>query len=413
MTDGSATQEFSPAFSLGETREESKTLPPVWKDSEWLRLEVTAATLHFVERERAVWFPKLGIFFPVTATTPVIKGTGSRLVVQRETVRSVRFEKCSELVAFQRQQFPTIVELPELVDKVHSKLSQKQKTQISSKELRANVLGLISDVRRDVLRSGCSRLLPGLGTLYALHNRQGDHEVDWFAGADIFLIDGYQRTLRIDPPVFLERPVLRDAFEIFEAAYGARLSEESLTLGGADGRSVTLATFHLPHPEKPRTLIVTDGLRSCAGQRAELVLEVEDEQGVIWARTLLRTLCKADGGTLIASLSRGTILELPAVLRPSLPAGARRDATSVESLAVVPYPRSAESHRTEQETFTYRLCLGITRDEAQFAEHTALATLLSVLERRGFCPTTKLVRQSVLRRSSFESEPTTASPRRT
>jgi hypothetical protein len=393
--------------SVGHTGVVYTDLPSV-ADDEWLRLELTAATLHFIERNRAVWFPTLGIFFPEVKTAAVIRHLGSRLVVQKETTRTANFEKCSELVAYQRERFPTVVELPELAERVFSKASETTRNQLSHRHVRGRLQSLISAVRRDVLNRGSSTLLPGLGTLYALHNRQGETEGDWYAGADLFIVDRYSRTLHVEPPTFLERPSFRDSFELLEAAYGIGELTDEVTVGEFP---VRVKSFKIPATDKgtssDRYLLATDGVRRLSkvdnAEPGELLLELQSVEGLSWGRRLLVNLCKADQGHFAASVRKGTMIELPKAQHPTLSPGTRRTSLPITTIIVAPFHRASAEHRCDDGVFTYRLLVGITADEAALSEKIGYAPLMAMLERRGHASATKLIRPSVLLRSCFEA----------
>jgi len=272
---------------------------------------IASAIIYYIERDTPVWLDALGIIAPEIVTRDRSRVVGEHLVVRSETRRSVRFEKCSELVTFQREQHAGVIETKELVTQVYANLPLPLQLQWPERELARLVRTYFRWLKHEVVIDGyCSRLA-ALGEFCSLHNRQGENLSDWYAGADIFLVSSYKQNIHVGQSRVFPRPILLDAWELLEAAHGKpvktfeiNLTTELTGLGfslnsqeqawALENNKLKVAVFRVPlkqanlqerrstAPESKVALIYcTDGLRcsSLGSERSragcELVFQLE------------------------------------------------------------------------------------------------------------------------------------------
>lgn len=387
-------------------------------DQALLRRMLSRAVLQFISQDISVYLEGFGIIIPDILSQQRVKHVADRVFVQMETFRTLRFEKCGDLVAFHREKFGTIVETKEVCEIMYQQL-----TRWPERELRTLTRGLIQNLRSDVVTNGHSNMLAELGEFFALHNRQGASLLDWFAGSDIFIRSSYRQTLVVEPSRTMPRPTLHSSWEILEAAYGPPAcilqldlikelgelgyDQETLTqsLAPAD-RTIPVGVF--VRLESPQALIyATDGLRRLAADSApgklgsELVFQLglayTDGAFSVIPDWPLRPLTL---GWILIQSSRSKSLKPGA----GLACGSQLIPHSDSELESV-FTTQFAPVRTEQLStcgeFAFINIVGITADEATAAAKHSAEYLLKLLEYKELDQHTKPARSSIVARSFF------------
>ncbi|MBX7143815.1 MAG: suppressor of fused domain protein [Oligoflexia bacterium] len=383
-----------------------------------LRRMLSRATLQFIAQDVAVYLEGFGILIPDLVSHQRVKHVADRVLVQTETFRSLRFEKCGDLVAFHREKFGSIVETKEICELMYQQLSRW-----SERELRVITRGLLQQLRQGVVTNGHNHDFPEIGEFFALHNRQGSTLSDWFAGSDIFVRPTYRQTLVVEPSRMMQRPVLHSSWEILEAAYGPPAcilqldlikelgglgyEQEALTqsLAPAD-RTIPVGVF--VRLESPQALIyVTDGLRRLAADVApgkvgsELVFQLglAHTEGAFSAIPdwPLRPLTL---GWILIQSSRSKSLRPGAGLACGSPLIPQSD-SELESVFTTQFAPVRNEQLSTCGEFTFANIVGITADETEAAGKYSAEYLLKLLEYKELDQHTKPWRSSIVSRSHF------------
>ena len=195
-----------------------------------LAAHLANSIVSFVDGNRPVYLEGLGILAPQVQSEITPRVIENKILLREESVRRLRFEKCSELIAFQRAEYSNIVETTELTQKLYPTLPLPLQLKWTEAAVRRYVRGFMHFLGKQIVVVGFSNLLNSIGDFYALHNRQGSNLSDWFAGADIILEGRYSAIVKVGAARLIDRPVLCSPWEIFEAAFGAPLKTYRLDL---------------------------------------------------------------------------------------------------------------------------------------------------------------------------------------
>ncbi len=239
---------------------------------------LTSQTSDLLAANRCVYLEGFGILFPSKQVASTRTEFNGRVLLRSVTLRGAKFEKCSELVNYQAQRYPQIVDTPELCQLGYVRLPLSMQFKWSEGQARRLFCGLINKVLREVIISGSSKTLGQLGIFYASHNRQGATLADWFAGADIFFESAEPATIKVGACHLTDPLVLRDSLELLEAGFGTPLQKFTLNLRDQLAKlgssynldrdasyqpEVSVAVFakDLPNNEK-RLFYCTEGMRA-------------------------------------------------------------------------------------------------------------------------------------------------------
>ena len=195
-----------------------------------LREQLNTAIAHFLSIDRPVYLDGLGILAPTQQVSVVRRELEGKQVVREEKVKSVQFEKCYECMTYHRQKYQGLVELRELIERIYPRLPFTLQIKWPQPDTRRLLRGLLKSIRDEVIVDGSSEQLKVVGTLFSLHNRQGENIEDWFAGADVFLKPCFQEIMQVGASRVYEMPILQDSWELLEAAYGAPVDQFEIDL---------------------------------------------------------------------------------------------------------------------------------------------------------------------------------------
>ncbi len=413
---------------LSETSEEVRNI---------LRYELNSAISHFIQRDQPVYLEGLGILFSEIHNEQRSEATDGAYYVWSETFRTVIFEKCYDLIALHREKFADIAETRELVQWIYPRLPLYITSKWAERDVRRLLRAVIESIKQQVVTDGHSAQLTCVGDLFALHNRQGRAAAEWYAGADIFLHSSWNQIISASRKRAFERPELKSAWELFEAAYGPALATFDIFLPkelrdmGYDPS--LLPTDHDPHirvaafrnvaeGESNGTYIFcTDGLRKLGilskrskGFGNEIVFQLSqkgadafvhgaNEAPIDVARRPITAawmlLQSAPSRTLRsgAGLSVGAPLYGPSFNAPK--SGAPR--CTVSTIFATPLQLVRGQQVSTEGLFCYINIIGIADDEAAIASKYSPEYLLSLLEHRKLTQVSSLSRPSLLARTEL------------
>jgi hypothetical protein len=393
--------------------------------------ELDSAAVFFLKLERPVYLEGLGIVVPQIASGQRIHTIDDQSVVHDETYITAEFEKCYDLVAFQKEKYRHVIETRDLAQRILPRLACGGRSN-TERDIQRWLRGLIELIKTEIVTEGICEALPSVGTFFALHNRQGRSASEWFAGADIFLQPALRHTLMSGPKTILTRPCLRDAWELLEAAYGKPVEIFRVDLrkelgelgyqvsdlgGGVTLPDIDVAGFECVAESAGSShrvlLYCTNGLRSAAlrqaGVRAagnELVFQLSDRNG----NANYVASCSRMAASRVLTLA-WILLEGSKTRTVKLGAGISSDVSlfpgsggeDAHAILITPFSAARSGQLCEDGMFFYANVLAITDDEAALARRISSEHLISVLEYRKLDQHTVPGRPSVTFRSAFGS----------
>jgi hypothetical protein len=419
----------------GETSDEVRNL---------LRYELNAAALHFLGQDIPMYFEGLGILFPETRTEYRSENKREHLKVWRETYRTALFEKCLELTTYHRERFPKIVETKEIAQWIYPRLPHFMTAQWEDRAIRRFLRGTIDGIRQEVVMRGYSREISSLGELFSLHNRQGDTFTEWFAGSDIFLRATYRHTLTATKPELFQRPLLKNAWGLLEAAFGppreistipipkelAALGYDPTLLPSDQQDHLKVAAFRAGEQEDERGswVFCTEGLRKLGlsspkskGFGNELVFQLSDSgfEHVVSNTTTPPFHLAARPlvvGWMLLQSARSNTIKVGSGLAVDVPLfpedlvggtkkGLRRGTSArvpMKMILAAPFAKVRSEQLSEDGPFSYINIVAITEDESEFASRAKSETLLALLEHRRLTQISSPARSSLLFRTYNE-----------
>lgn len=395
--------------------------------------------IHILETERAVALEPFGILSPNNNKSQKIFISSEHQIIQSVSARVFIFHKTGEITSYHREEFKNLVEEKELTQRVCAKLPITFLLRHDFRSIRQLLRGMIENLKHECISGGVSKLLSKIGTFIALHNRQGDSFHDWFAGADILLVNPLERTITSDDCRRLKRPVLNDAWELFGAIFGkpvsifkVRMKDEIRKLGidpaslpfvmdDAASR-ISIALFEYRSGNTRQLIYCTDGLRTYGINSKsknnispfgnELVFQVNYDSDFIessrsdsdlqddlrlphWPKFVL-----ALGWALLQSNTEKTI-KIGEGLSAGKCLSGNKLLSKLTTVFATGFARSRQEHLTKEGPFYYINLLGITDNEAQLAERSSPDLLLSILEGRKCDQITKIGRPCLTNKSSL------------
>jgi hypothetical protein len=403
-----------------------------------LRYELNAAISHFIQRDQPVYLEGLGILFPEIHTERRSEVEHEIYYIWSETFRTVVFEKCCDLIAMHREKFSDIVETKELVQWIYPRLPLYISSRWAERDIRRLVRAAIEVIRHQIVDEGHSAELSSVGDLFALHNRQGRSHGEWYAGADIFLCASWHQVISASKKKVFERPVLSNAWELFEAAYGPALLtfeislakelremgyDPSLLPAGQDQLRVAAFKSKVEGQGSGTFIFCTEGLRVLGlnskhskGYGSELVFQLSEKGVDAFAhgsnevpQDLARRPLTAGWMLLQSAPSRsvrpgaGLGVEVPLYGNSSsskMGAGLGQRAT-ISTIFTTTFHLMRDEQISASGPFRYTNIVGIADDEAALAAKYSPQYLLSLLEHRSLTQISTLYRPSLLLRTEL------------
>ena len=407
------------------------------QERDLIRFEVNCALQHFLEFDRPIFLEGLGLIIPTKVERSRAYPSGQSLVIRKEVVRSVNFEKCDDISGAQsifESEGKKIVETYELANRIYPRLPLGMHLKWSMQAMRSLLRAYLVSVRERLVTKGVSQILSAIGTLYALHNRQGDTPADWFAGSDILLQPRRSQVLQVLESKLCARPVFHTAWEPLEALYGKpvrtlcldllkvlnetgfAVDESPSTESEADAnlkkRQIEVAVFldKDSKPQQPRLIWCTDGVRKLVQKSSnevvasELVIQTPailgDPAGSVEKHFILAPRLLALGWAILHSTRNKT-------LRPGLGINAESpiitNPKSLLTAAVATHVHQLSGiHLHEDGEFSYANITGISHREAKLISAGKRIHLLAMLELRGNDQITQPSRPCLLEYTKLE-----------
>ncbi len=438
-------EQESKQFNADADSQLLSTMPIKIKDSEFyastdeterdlIRFELNCALHHFLELDRPIFLESLGLFVPVLQQRVNGYPSGQALVIRKEVVRTVQFEKTDDFhenfsrsaVTKITSKFPEIaeqnqnkvVELQELAHRIYPKLPIAMHLKWCEQGFRSLLRAYLITIRERLVNQGFTANLSALGTLYALHNRYGLTEKDWFAGADIQLYPRKPQVVEVLNSNLHARPVLNSAWELLNASYGNALESYDLDIDqelnslGVEspypGSKFKVSIFFAPAELglKARFIFCSDGLRYLAYQAkpgsigSELMLQIPVEEGQDIYEQLEVRIKKFAGrflalGWAMLIGTRGKTLRVGLGINLESPV-VDFERTSLTGVVATSASPLGGSHLCSDGEFAYANLLGISNAESKLISSGKRLHLLAMLELKGLGQVTGLKRKCIL-----------------
>ena len=401
-------------------------------EREQLRGALNTGLLYFINAERPVHLEKFGLLIPSLQEHCSSYEHEGKIVIRKEAKLQVSFEKCSELIPYQREKFPSVVETQELVQYLYALLPLSMQIQYTEKMIRRLIRGLIQSIRNEVVVDGFSGQLSALGELFALHNRQGTEINDWFAGADILISNRIEMLRHASIQSHFRQPTLTNAWEIFEASYGAPLSHITIDLAeelgklgydkeffeahyGSSETKLKIAAFLQPQntlSPSPVILFCTNGLRFQSPNETELghefvfQLRVLDTNHGELKSELASSLPLAKRAITLAWILHQSFqqknLTAGCGLSADMPllSGGMRDKGSLSGIFLTRFTSIPNAQKCDATSFQYLNVLGVTDDELRFSELRSSEHLSLLLKYKNMDQVTHPQRRSIFHKSN-------------
>lgn len=406
-----------------------------FSDEQLLLQESEAAIIYFLENGLPVYIHAVGILFPKVIQTSRPRLYPSHFTVSTDKVRIFDFEKCSELIALQKERFKGVVETRDIAIRVYKVVAKFLSSEVTLEAIFAFIHGLFKQCREEIVLDGQSTLFPRIGHFFALHNRQGETQKDWFAGADIFLKSIYEQTLLTTKTLSFERPTLCHSLEPFEALYGPPICIDTMdmqqclpavgyNLSDEDLHGIQAVIFRVAvfaDPNSKNLIYVSDGLRSVGikhssrtGKGQEFVIQIPYSVAEHFGQNEIKKISVQD-----VPLWPKTFFTLAWILLQSSKTGNCKQGVTIafddsvassiginhllSSIMVTRYERITIEQLVPEGAFEYANIIALTKDEERAAKSLGIKVLLSLLKHRKYDQSIPIFRQSVTKVSSFSA----------
>ena len=365
-----------------------------------------------LEEDKSVFLDSLGLVSPWIAERPTTEVLSKKYIFSLDTIASATFEKCDDPVACPDRGRRKVLESADLAREIWPLLPPTIRW--DERETKRYIKGFCLWLRREVLNSGQSNRLEEIGTFYSLHSRQGDTEADWYSCADIFLVPRFRKVLSSQSRRVCDRPILRDAWEIFQACYGA--PESTFVVKPAEllptlGYEVTPSSDELPEiavavfahqiGTKDVWSFVTDNFRqrgiALYGHGNEIVCRFEadahltrDQAQQISSKLIALSFLLSES-TASRNLRIGSGLHSAESLAPD-------SVGNWNGLLISKFSDLPFQQLSEQGPFTFVSIAMLQDDEYEIAQSLGAGCLTAILERRGLTSINRLSRGSLVTR---------------
>ncbi|RMG42927.1 MAG: hypothetical protein D6719_05025 [Candidatus Dadabacteria bacterium] len=390
--------------------------------------ELAGLIIELAKKGESIYLEGLGVMYPEDCERCCTYTFQQKAMIRVEDLRTLKFEKAGELTQLTRERFPRLIETNRLADMLYLRLPLSLQFSWDHIDVRRYLRGMFKDIKYEVIVQGYSNQLEEVGCFYSLHNRQGNSFSDWFAGADIFLTTSWSDLLRIKKKKIINQPVLRNAWEIFEVAYGkplktfkVDLNNELRELGYGDinlsessgiNSEINLAVFQKPGSvsgSEENLLYVSDGVRLAAFNHSQRVT-AGNEFVLQLPVTELKQIPAVNPDTLAARMftmawilmqsSRSKTVAIGAGLSSETPivpsCKSKINTVFVNDFYLLPAEQLSDTG-----TFKYLALIGITADEARIASQYSPRHLRAILKHRGLDQITRPLRSSIVKKSVF------------
>ncbi|MCB0334848.1 MAG: suppressor of fused domain protein, partial [Bdellovibrionales bacterium] len=343
---------------------------------------------------------------------------GDHAVIRNESYRLLEFEKCDRICDAHRRRFDRIAETKDLAQRIHPQLPVSLNVKWDEANTRRYIRGFVRTAKEELLADGHSNLFDPVFSIYCLIHSSGTSLHDAFSGADIFIKSNYNQLLMVGPSRVFHTPVLENAWELLEAAYGkpverfqVKVQDEltSLDFGLCEEdihslalpKEVRVAAFSVAREGDLQTILFcTDGLRKLASTDAgfgnELTFQIElpTEENKIphWVFQ-----CISLGALVICSSKKKQIKPgLMMETEHALLSGRHCCFSGVLTTEFKPMPHISHS---KDGSFRYVNLVGIEEQEIELAKRYSPSRVVTLLEYKNKDQVTDPNRRPLLRYS--------------
>lgn len=181
-----------------------------------------------LEKLNNVYLEGFGFLLSMSEEKPEIRDVDKdNFEVENVGRLKIFFEKCQDCNSFFKEKYKA-KELQNLI-KEDTKENKEILERYSLKELLQYANVFVKEMKRQTIVEGVSNLFL-LGTLYAIKNRVGKNEKDWFASADIIFIQMYEKTFYKNEIKRYKKPVYKNSLEVFRTAFGEEVGNVLVNL---------------------------------------------------------------------------------------------------------------------------------------------------------------------------------------
>ncbi|MCB9030282.1 MAG: hypothetical protein H6619_04460 [Deltaproteobacteria bacterium] len=377
---------------------------------------------------RPVFLEGFGVLYHKDQICEKVDSIQKEFELYSEDTRTIQFERCSDLVSYQREKYKGIIELSDLAVLVREKISFF--VDWNERIVQRYIRGFIQLIKYEAIQFGISRRLSQIGVFYALHNRQGQEFFDWYSGADIFLISHFSHCISSKKVGRFVRPVFVNAWEPFEACCGKAIAMLSIDLVrelnelGYDQsalnanlapaeRMMLVSVFQAEskNPNKRKLIFVTDGLRQLGIDMSEvgteLILQIEvpldgsnegNELSMICSRPLVLSWVLLQG-------AKNKTLWSGAGLSASVPLF--KDCTNqlLNTVFITPFTLIDGVQFATQGKFRYWNITALTENESDIVPIVSPKDMLEILKTRNLDQVVRLERSCLLAKSGVMMRP--------
>lgn len=397
-----------------------------------LQISLDASIVKFIDANIPVYLERLGIIFPEISSRIKVKCIRDKNMIYHESIKSLNFEKCYDLVTYHKEIYKGVVSTKELAADISMHLPSFIKW--DEKKLQRYIRALVLLIKKDLICNGGSRCLESVGTFYSLHNRQGQNLSDWFAGADIFVDPHYRKTISITENKIFQKPVFLTAWELLQAEFGKPIKtcrldllselyqiegEQKLNLdqfrskfsAQINPNYIDFAVFKVEQVlggSKERYLFCTDGIRklvkdpNVAG--TEFIFQVEidrldREQAKLIDSGVENIANRAFAlAWILLNSSKAKTLRLGMGLESPLPLF-KQTQSPIDAIFCTKFSRATTEQLSPEGKFIYFNIAGITEDEAKACSQISAEFLYKFLSYKKFDQLTRPFRLSVLHKT--------------
>src|SRR5262249_19009891 len=136
------------------------------QDKRILIQEIENAVVYFIDANFPVYLEGFGILFPKIFERKRVSTMKEKYIVHTESIHTLDFEKCNELVALHREKFNGILELRELTSRVYEKALPFLSRQFSELDMRRYIRAIIELIKKEAIETGRSFTLKNLGEFF-------------------------------------------------------------------------------------------------------------------------------------------------------------------------------------------------------------------------------------------------------
>ena len=366
---------------------------------------------------QTVYLENFGFLIPNATWEISYSDENGKIVMRNSQVLNVTFEKCLMLNTFFKDKYNPI-EFKSILKNLSSNDYEALK-KYDLNDILQYSSSFISTLKYQVITNGISELLQ-IGTLYSIHNRQGDSFKDWYSGADIIFKQNFNKTYLIKEEHKYFKPVYNDALEVFEAAYGnyvgkidINLRKELVLMGFKVEDVQNLKESVLPvYVYEDRSLsqrglvtlyYVTNSLRKYGikeyGVGTELVFAIALDEAdfrdknnkiniPLWPQKALVTSFLMLEREELRKINTGLTVKFTTPL-------AKFNSEVFEGIIISDFENLKDVQIAKDGKFYYKNILGITKGELEFANKFSVEYVLELLRERNLHQISRIKRRSI------------------